>query len=383
MSSPSRAQILGLYRKYLATAQSFSSYNFRTYFLRRSRDLFRSTLLPPASAATSSPFSPAGAKTSPVSPSTLTSPAPSILESTPLNAGDGLSNPSQHAGGSLDAEKLKAFYETAKKDLEVLRRAALMNRMYEGERLVVEHPQLIIGGGGAGAEASTGGGGHPTAGPQSSGGAPSAMGFRHNNVLHNNHFRKDWQRRVKVWFDQPGAKKSRRNARQAKAAALGLRPLKPLRPAVRCPTLKYNTKLREGKGFTAEEIKAAGLRKKEAKSVGIPVDHRRRNKSEESLKLNADRIKAYHSRLVVLPRRNKKNKDKKVDLSSITSVRDTAAAFPIPAGIPVEAPRAITSEEKEVNAFRTLREERAKHRNEGARLAREKKKEEEAAAAKK
>lgn len=72
----------------------------------------------------------------------------------------------------MDAEKLKAFYETAKKDLEVLRRAALMNRMYEGERLVVEHPQLIIGGGGAGAEASTGGGGHPTAGPQSSGGAP-------------------------------------------------------------------------------------------------------------------------------------------------------------------------------------------------------------------
>jgi large subunit ribosomal protein L13e len=199
------------------------------------------------------------------------------------------------------------------------------------------------------------------------------MGFRHNNVLHNNHFRKDWQRRVKVWFDQPGAKKSRRNARTAKAAALGLRPVKPLRPAVRCPTIKYNTKLREGKGFTVEELKAAGLRKKEARSIGVPVDHRRRNKSEESLKLNTDRLKAYKEKLVVLPRRNKANKGKKVDLSSLTTTRDTAAAFPIPAGYQAEAPRAITSEEKEFNAFRTLREERAKHRNEGMRAARQKK----------
>lgn len=209
------------------------------------------------------------------------------------------------------------------------------------------------------------------------------MGFRHNNILHNNHFRKDWQRRVKVWFDQPGAKKSRRVARSKKAAALGLRPINPLRPAVRCPTLKYNTKLREGKGFTHEELKAAGIRKKEARSIGIPVDHRRRNRSEESLKLNTDRLKAYKERLVVVPRRNKANKGKKVDLSSLDVTRNTAAAFPVQSGVQVEAPRAITAEEKEVNAFRTLREERAKHRNEGARAARQKKKEEEAAAAKK
>lgn len=186
-------------------------------------------------------------------------------------------------------------------------------------------------------------------------------------------FRKDWQRRVRVNFDQPGKKKSRRNARVAKAAALGLRPTKPLRPAVRCPTIKYNTKLREGKGFTNEELKAAGIRKKEARSIGIPVDHRRRNKSEESLKLNTDRLKAYRERLVVLPRRTKKNKGNKVDLSSIKSTRDTSAAFPVPAGVQLEAPRAITSEEKEFSAFRTLRDERAKHRNEGARQAREKK----------
>ena len=126
------------------------------------------------------------------------------------------------------------------------------------------------------------------------------MGFRHNNLLHNNHFHKDWQRRVRVWFDQAGRKKSRRNARAAKAAALGMRPLQPLRPAVRGQTLKYNTKLRQGRGFTIEELKAAGIRKVEALSIGIPVDHRRKNRSEEGLKLNADRLKAYKERLIVV-----------------------------------------------------------------------------------
>jgi large subunit ribosomal protein L13e len=49
------------------------------------------------------------------------------------------------------------------------------------------------------------------------------MGFGKNNVVHKNHFRKDWQRRIKTWFDQPGQKKSRRTARQQKAAKLGAR----------------------------------------------------------------------------------------------------------------------------------------------------------------
>ncbi|WFD20576.1 60S ribosomal protein L13 [Malassezia caprae] len=209
------------------------------------------------------------------------------------------------------------------------------------------------------------------------------MGFRHNNLLHNNHFHKDWQRRVRVWFDQAGRKKSRRNARAAKAAALGMRPVQALRPAVRGQTLKYNTKLRQGRGFTIEELKAAGIRKVEAHSIGIPMDHRRKNKSEESLKLNADRLKAYKERLIVLPRRTKKNKNQMPDLSSVQTTRATLAAFPIPAGTTPEAPRAITAEEKESNAFRTLRMARAIHRSEGARKAREAKREEEAANAKK
>lgn len=131
-----------------------SNYNFRTYFLRRSRDLFRSTLLPPSQAAFSSPFSSEASATTPASPGTLTSPVPSILSSPP---------PSEK---QTDAQRVATFYETALKDLQVLRRAAVTNRMYQGERLVVEKPQLFVsGGGGAGMEASVGGGGHPTTAP--------------------------------------------------------------------------------------------------------------------------------------------------------------------------------------------------------------------------
>ena len=82
------------------------------------------------------------------------------------------------------------------------------------------------------------------------------MVLKHNNQLPNQHFRKDWQRRVKTWFDQPGRKKSRRIARIQKAARIAPRPVDGLlRPAVRCPTIKYNTKLRAGRGFTLEELK--------------------------------------------------------------------------------------------------------------------------------
>lgn len=41
--------------------------------------------------------------------------------------------------------------------------------------------------------------------------------------------------------------------------------------------------------------------KKYAKTIGIAVDHRRRNKSVESLQLNAQRLKLYKSKLILFP----------------------------------------------------------------------------------
>ena len=47
--APTREQILMLYRAHLATARSFASYNFREYFVRRTRDQFRAFLYPETS----------------------------------------------------------------------------------------------------------------------------------------------------------------------------------------------------------------------------------------------------------------------------------------------------------------------------------------------
>ncbi|KAG8744525.1 hypothetical protein FRC10_009977 [Ceratobasidium sp. 414] len=106
MSAPTRSQILSLYGQLIRTSHSFSSYNFRNYFLRRTRSQFH-----------------------------------------------------EHAK-LQDPAQIRRFYETGLKELDVLRRCATVNRLYEGPRLVVER-KPIIDGGGAGAEAAAGGGGQP------------------------------------------------------------------------------------------------------------------------------------------------------------------------------------------------------------------------------
>ena len=106
---------------------------------------------------------------------------------------------------------------------------------------------------------------------------------KHNNMIQKVHLRKHWARFVKTWFNQPARKLKRSQARAAKAAAIFPRPLERLRPIVRCPTRKYNSKLRYGRGFSLQEIKAAKLTPQFARTIGIAVDHRRHDKSEEAL----------------------------------------------------------------------------------------------------
>lgn len=82
------------------------------------------------------------------------------------------------------------------------------------------------------------------------------MAPKRNGMIPNAHFKKHWQRRVKTWFDQPGRKKTRRLKRLKKAAEIAPRPAAGfLRPVVHCPTFKYNSRVRAGKGFTLEELK--------------------------------------------------------------------------------------------------------------------------------
>lgn len=82
---------------------------------------------------------------------------------------------------------------------------------------------------------------------------------------------------------------------------LFFRPVNLLRPVVHCPTFRYHTKVRAGRGFTLAELKASGLNKKFARSIGVAVDPRRRNKSIESLQTNAQRLKEYRAKLILFP----------------------------------------------------------------------------------
>lgn len=90
---------------------------------------------------------------------------------------------------------------------------------------------------------------------------------KRNGVVPNAHFRKDWQRFIRTWFDQPFRKQRRHNARVEKARKVAPRPTQKLHPLVHCPTIKYNTKLRLGRGFTIDELKQAGIARKFAPSM--------------------------------------------------------------------------------------------------------------------
>ncbi|KAJ3025927.1 UNVERIFIED_CONTAM: 60S ribosomal protein L13 [Siphonaria sp. JEL0065] len=198
--------------------------------------------------------------------------------------------------------------------------------------------------------------------------------MKHNNVLPNQHFRKGWQTRVKTWFNQPGAKKTRRVNRIKKAAAIAPRPIDGLlRPAIRAPTVRYNLKLRAGRGFSLDELKAAGINRKEALTIGISVDHRRKNRSVEGLNANVARLAEYKSKLVLFPR--KANKPKKGDASK----EAVAAATQVSLGsvLPVVQPEQTDLKRKidgaqTANAYYTLRIARSDKKLKGVREARAK-----------
>ncbi|KAI6014423.1 hypothetical protein PISMIDRAFT_89311 [Pisolithus microcarpus 441] len=89
VNSPSRQQILRLYGSTLRAARSFSSYNFRNYFVRRTRENFRNMQT------------------------------------------------------EQDSGKLSYAYGEAVKELAVLRRSAMVNQLYGGWRLVVENQSEV------------------------------------------------------------------------------------------------------------------------------------------------------------------------------------------------------------------------------------------------
>jgi len=201
--------------------------------------------------------------------------------------------------------------------------------------------------------------------------------MKHNNVIPNGHFRKDWQRYVKVNLDQAGKKKSRRLARKAKAAKIAPRPLQLLRPVVHCPTQKYNTKVRLGRGFTIEELKEAGISKKYAKTIGICVDHRRTNLSVESLAANVQRLKEYKAKLIVFPRKSNtkpKSGDSAVSETS-TATQFTGVIMPVVKSAPAVEYAAVT-EDMQKSVVTAMRKSESERKIAGTRLRMKKEAEE-------
>ena len=196
---------------------------------------------------------------------------------------------------------------------------------------------------------------------------------KHNNVLPNTHLRKHWQRNVTIWLNQASRHNRRLLTRKTKAQAP--RPIDQLRPVVRGQTIRYNNKTRQGKGFTLAEVKAAGLSVSFARSIGIAVDARRQNRSQESLDLNKARLTAYLNKLVLYPRHEKKPVTKaKTGILNDTpkenqQVSDKAV---VNARVPlVRRVKAVASGElaglRKQNVYRTLRQEWSNKRNEGKR----------------
>ena len=139
-------------------------------------------------------------------------------------------------------------------------------------------------------------------------------------------------------------------------------------------------KVRAGRGFSLEELKVAGIPRQFAKTIGIAVDHRRQNRSQESIDVNVERLKSYKSQLILFPRKHGKSKKGDADAATLAEAKQisTAASFPITQPQADLTPRSITSEEKEGSRYHDLRMARSNQRLEGKRAAAAKKAAEEA-----
>merc|ERR1712173_548877 len=124
-------------------------------------------------------------------------------------------------------------------------------------------------------------------------------------------------------------------------------------------------------GFTLEELKAAGLSKNYAQTIGIAVDHRRRNKSVESLQLNAQRLKEYKSKLIVFPLNSKKPRKGDATAEEMSkAVQLAGEVMPVKPVVKRVRAMALTDDLKKFQAFQTVRQARSFKRLHGIRAKR-------------
>lgn len=135
--------------------------------------------------------------------------------------------------------------------------------------------------------------------------------------------------------------------------------------------------------------------RKLAPTIGIAVDPRRQNISEESLTANVARLKEYHSRLILFPRRNGKEKKGDASADAVKAAKGSKAngfgagmltrldkALPITNDKTIKEVKVADAEATE-DAYRKLRLARSDARLIGVREKRSKAKDDEADAKKK
>lgn len=164
-----RNHLLSLYKEQLRVANSYSSYNFKHYFIRRARYKFKVELPSILSATTNSTTSttnsslPSPSTTQTSSSKTESSEEPSIYA--PISSSSSSSSSMTKSTSSTNEIlptltpqeiRLREWYEESLSELAILARGSLVNRLYEAPKLVVEGRGrvMVVGGGGAGMEAS-------------------------------------------------------------------------------------------------------------------------------------------------------------------------------------------------------------------------------------
>ena len=187
--------------------------------------------------------------------------------------------------------------------------------------------------------------------------------------------RKHWiNQQVKCFFNVNGHKTVRAQRRQERAAARSPAPLDLLRPTVKACTRRYSSKVRFGRGFSLEEVRAAGLTPAFARTVGIAVDHRRHG-SNQMEDANIQRLTTYKANLVLFPR--VEGKAKKGEINDSTTRLDTPqnttpevlALPPVKARVGLAA---LTKDLKSRKVYRSIREARINRKYEGKRVKRAK-----------
>lgn len=196
---------------------------------------------------------------------------------------------------------------------------------------------------------------------------------KHNNVLQSSHLRKHWQRRVKCFFNKTAHKTIRANKRAEKAKAAFPRPISKLRPLVQAQTRKYAGKVKFGRGFSLEELKLAKLTPAFAQSVGICVDHRRHNKSQDMQDSNVKRLTDYKAKLILFPKHEGKVKKGEINDSTAEKVKSasqntTSGVFALPSVTKRCKIEPLTKEMKAAKIYQKLRQVRINARYNGKRI---------------